>query len=694
MKMLERFQFGTPIKTGAVVEEISISNKELPFFEIKKEENKIHFLYSLGDKDKIYGLGEQIRGINKRGWTYTSYCADEGYHTEGRHSLYGAHNFLIINGKDTFLVFFDYPGKIIFDLGYTHANEIEITMEYADMDCYIITEDIEHGKLEKLVNDFRHLIGRSYIPPLWAFGYQQSRWGYKNEKDILEVMQKHREQKIPLDAIYLDIDYMERFKDFTIHPERFPDMKKLVETLKKEHIHLVPIIDAGVKVEKGYSVYEEGVEKGYFCEGEEGIFTTGVWPGFVHFTDFMNPEASKWFGNQYKTLFEMGIEGFWNDMNEPSMFYSLEGLKEVCEVASQMDWENFDLNHFLTLQAKVNVIANKEEDHKHFYHNIEGQKIPHNKVHNLYGYYMTRAAKMAMEEYDEKKRMLLFSRSSYIGMHRYGGIWTGDNKSWWSHIKLLVQMMPSLNMCGFLYTGADIAGFSDDVTQDLMARWMAFTIFVPLMRNHSEVGARRQEVYQFDNCKEISNFIKFRYRLIPFLYSEFIKSALWNQMYMKPLSFSFENDEMACSVEDEILLGDTLLLAPVYEQNALGRYIYLPEDMKEVRLKADGKIEQKVVEKGHHYLEVPEEELVFFIRKNKMLILGEEAEWTDEKIYEKLTIIAYIEDKCEYVLYQDDGISTEYEKPEHFKKICVERNENGEIVVTENGGFSDIHILE
>ena len=235
MKMLERFQFGTPIKTGAVVEEISISNKELPFFEIKKEENKIHFLYSLGDKDKIYGLGEQIRGINKRGWTYTSYCADEGYHTEGRHSLYGAHNFLIINGKDTFLVFFDYPGKIIFDLGYTHANEIEITMEYADMDCYIITEDIEHGKLEKLVNDFRHLIGRSYIPPLWAFGYQQSRWGYKNEKDILEVMQKHREQKIPLDAIYLDIDYMERFKDFTIHPERFPDMKKLVETLKKEH---------------------------------------------------------------------------------------------------------------------------------------------------------------------------------------------------------------------------------------------------------------------------------------------------------------------------------------------------------------------------------------------------------------------------------------------------------------------------
>lgn len=692
--MIERFRLGEPIKTDSTVKEIPFSNQEVPFFEVREDDDGICFSYELGKRDKIYGLGEQVRGINKRGWIYESYCRDETYHTEGKHSLYGAHNFLIIDGRDTFLVFFDYPGKVIFDLGYTDKNKVKITMKTIDMDCYFITENMKDRKLERLVSDFRELIGTSYIPPLWAFGYQQSRWGYQNEEDILEVMKKHREQNIPLDAIYLDIDYMERFKDFTIHPERFPSMKKLVQTLKKEHIHIVPIIDAGVKVEKGYEVYEQGLEKGYFCEGDEGIFTAGVWPGLVHFTDFMNPKAAKWFGDFYKPFLEMGIEGFWNDMNEPALFYSLEGLKEVYEASSQMSWENFDLNQFLVLQARVNELANKEEDHKHFYHQIEGRKVSHDKVHNLYGYYMTRAAKMAMEEYDEKKRTLLFSRASYIGMHRYAGIWTGDNKSWWSHLKLLVQMLPSLNMCGFLYTGADIGGFDDNVTEDLLMRWMAFTIFVPLMRNHSAISTRRQEVYQFGSCECLKGFIKFRYRLIPFLYSEFVKAALQNKMYIKPLSFAFEEDEMACIVEDEVLLGDTLLLAPVYEQNALGRYIYLPEDMKEVRVNTDGKIKQKVIEKGHHYLEAAEEELVFFIRKNRMLVLGEEAEWVSEAIYQKLTILCYIEDKCEYLLYQDDGISTEYEKEEHFKKICVERNKNGELVLTENGGFTNISILE
>ena len=318
---------------------------------------------------------------------------------------------------------------------------------------------LEGDSLRQMVREFRQIIGRSYIPPKWGFGYGQSRWGYENEDDIRQVVKRHRDNGVPLDSVYMDIDYMERFKDFTVDEEKFPKFPRFVEEMRAQNIHLVPIIDAGVKIEKGYSVYEEGVENGYFCKKEDGSeFVGGVWPGRCHFPDMLNDDARKWFGRKYKLLLDQGIDGFWNDMNEPALFYGEDYVTKAFEKLDEYRKQELNLHTFFGMKNLVLGLSNRKEDYESFYHEYKGERIRHDKVHNLYGYYMTRSAGEAFDELEPDKRILMFSRASYVGMHRYGGVWTGDNSSWWSHILMNLQMLPGLNMCGFLYTGADLGG--------------------------------------------------------------------------------------------------------------------------------------------------------------------------------------------------------------------------------------------
>lgn len=664
--MIKKYVFGNPIETGATVQKIPESLSKISVMQMEKTEDKVVLFYNMEKEDIVYGLGEQVRGINKRGFSYISYATDDPIHTEGKHSLYGIHNFLIVSGKWTFGIFIDDPGKVIFDVGETSMETLKIT---AGKDCVIYT--IEAESLKGIVKQFRQLVGRSYIPPKWAFGYQQSRWGYENQKDIKDVISGYKDHKIPLEAVYLDIDYMEHYKDFTVDKEKFSDFPKFVNELKEQNIHLVPIIDAGVKIEEGYSVYEEGVENNYFCKEEDGKdFTAAVWPGKVHFPDMLNTKAREWFGGKYELLTKQGIDGFWNDMNEPAIFYSEENLKKVLEEIIAMKDENLDIHSFFHLKDLVGSLSNSSIDYAAFYHNMDGLKICHKDVHNLYGFYMTKAAAEAFEKIEPKKRILLFSRSSYIGMHRYGGIWTGDNHAWWQQLLLSIQQMPSLNMCGILYTGSDIGGFGGDTTKDLLLRWLEFGIFTPLMRNHSAAGTRKQEVYQFGDTKDFRNIIRIRYALIPYLYSEFMKAALEDEMYFRPLAFDYPEDASAKRVEDQLMVGESIMIAPVYIQNAYGRYIYLPEEMLMVRMKSPEEKQFEVWEKGDHYIEIALNEVVFFIKKNHMLplaILDDMVNTTADLDESRYEWIGFAEERAEYTLYQDDGISKTYTPQKDWK---------------------------
>ncbi|MBQ3583201.1 MAG: alpha-glucosidase, partial [Lachnospiraceae bacterium] len=609
---------------------------------------------------------EANRGINKRGFRYVSYCTDEPCHSEEKESLYGAHNFILIDdGNKKFGMFIDNPGSVTFDIGFEKRNQIVITPKYMDMCVYMIYGE----QLKDIVKRFRQLIGRSYIPPKWAFGFGQSRWSYETAEKVNEVIDGYLDNDMLISSVYMDIDYMEDYKDFTVSKERFPEFKKYVKEVRDKGIRLVPIIDAGVKIEPGYSVYEEGVENDYFVKDVDGNdYVTAVWPGLTHFPDFLNWEAREWFGNYYKVLLNDGIEGFWNDMNEPAIFYSQNKVDEIKEQIIQMD-ENTEDEKILDLRWQFNELANNPQDYAAMYHNMDGKLINHDKVHNLYGYNMTRAAGEAFERIEPNKRILMFSRSSYIGMHRYSGIWMGDNCSWWSHILLNLKMLPSLNMCGFLYVGADVGGFGSNASEDLVMRWMALGVFTPLLRNHSALGTRNQECYNFTATKDFKNILDVRYRLLPYLYSEYMKAVLRDEMMFKPLAFEYEHDEMAAEVEDQLMLGDDIMIAPVYTQNATGRYVYLPEDMTFIKFVRDGQIKKQQLTQGVHYVEIDLHEIPLFIKKGHKIPVVKKSIIEDKQLRTKIMecSLNYQQQDFEYIgtpnsdyqyeLYQDDGIS-------------------------------------
>lgn len=617
MTMIKKYRIGTPINTYATVVDLPIEAGFSERFSADKANKSL--LTELSEKTVVYGLGENVRGINKRGYIYESFCSDDPNHDEDKRSLYGAHNFLIIdNGKESFGVFFDTPGRLTFDIGYTETDTFSVIFEDFDCDVYVI----EGASNKDIVKEFRNLIGKSYVPPKWAFGYGQSRWSYYTAAEIEEVVDRYRESEIPIDSVYMDIDYMERYKDFTINEAAFPDFENFVKRMKDKGVHLVPIIDAGVKIEDGYDVYEEGVKNNYFCKKADGKnLVAAVWPGRVHFPDFLKKETREWFGNKYKFLLDKGIEGFWNDMNEPAIFYTEDHLNEVFDRINDYKGKNLDINTFFEFKDIVGGLSNNAEDYRRFYHEYDGQKIRHDKVHNLYGYNMTKAAGEAFEKLSPDKRILMFSRASYIGMHRYGGIWTGDNKSWWSHLLLNLQQMPSLNMCGFLYCGADTGGFGSNCTKDLLLRWLALSIFTPLFRNHSASGTRRQEAYCFGDTEDAKNLIQLRYSLIPYIYSQYMKAVENDEMYFMPLSFEYENDEIAREIEDQMLVGDSIMIAPVYKQNTTGRNVYLPEDMRLVRLRSYDDYDEEELGKGFHYVRAALNEVLVFIRPGHKLPL-------------------------------------------------------------------------
>ncbi len=664
MKM-RKYVYGEPFETEAVLRDIEISEGNVAYGEVSLEEGFV-FTYQMAENDIVYGLGEANRGINKRGYCYISNNTDIPEHTEDQRSLYGAHNFLVVSGEQTFGLFVDYPARLTFDIGYTRMDTLTIRCEEANLYLYLI----EGESAYEIVRAFRKLIGRSYIPPKFAFGYGQSRWGYVTKEDFYKVAEGYRKNHIPMDMIYMDIDYMQDYKDFTLNKKNFQDFPEFVQKMKEQNLRLVPIIDAGVKVEKGYEVYEEGVKNGYFCKREDGSdFIAAVWPGDTHFPDMLNEDARRWFGEKYRILTEQGIEAFWNDMNEPAIFYTPEGVKKAQEVVKRFLQDTEGETSIFEVRDAIMNLANNKEDYQSFYHQVNGTRIRHDKVHNLFGYYMTRAAGEAFERIAPEKRFLMFSRSSYIGMHRYGGIWTGDNKAWWSHLLLNIKMMPSLNMCGFLYTGADLGGFGADTTRDLLLRWLALGVFTPLMRNHAALGTREQECYQFENIADFRHIIEVRYRLIPYLYSEYMKAALDDDLYFKPLAFTYPKDSMALQVEDQLMLGNEIMIAPIYTQNAKGRYVYLPEEMKFVKFLSDGTLYEQTLPAGHHYVEIALNEVPLFIRQNKCIPLAPSAEHVEAIDTKNLTLIGY--QNAEYTLYEDDGIHKTYDNPSNLKKLIL-----------------------
>ena len=635
--MITKVLFGDPYPTEAVIAPVE-QVQELKHFSAYEDHARI-FTCPLDADEAVYGLGETTGPMNKRGGRYISFNTDTADHSDKNPSLYASHNLLVLE-KRKFCIFFDTPGMVVFNVDLNGSGKIEVICA-GDVAVY----QVESDSTEQAVREFLAAVGPAYLPPRWAFGYGQSRFGYQCEQDFVDVAEGYRKAGLPLDYICMDIDYMDGYRDFTVDTTRFPDLKAFSQRMLSEGIRLVPIVDAGIKVDPGEPVYEDGVKQGVFCTNLEGkLFRGGVWPGMTHFPDFLNPKARKWFGQQYKFYTDRGIEGFWNDMNEPALFYTeyTKGPKKLDLAVSFLLprlWKKIKERHML-------------RDYQSFFHQVDGKRICHYDVHNIYGGNMIRATSEGLSELLDH-RYLVFGRSSYIGAGRYGGVWTGDNTSCWEHILLNMRHMASLNMCGFLYCGADTGGFMGNCTRELLLRWLAVSAFTPLMRNHSSKGTRAQEAYRFGDPEAFRSILMLRYRLLPYIYSEYMKAALRSDLYIKPLAFEYPEDQRVKNMEDQLLVGQSIMIAPIVTKGATQRTVYLPEDMTMVRY--DGQnFSCTPCSKGEHTVEVPLSHAVFFIRSGKLLPVGKAVTNSRDVTVDDLQLLG---DGDTYELYWDDGMT-------------------------------------
>lgn len=493
----------------------------------------------LEKNDCIYGLGDKTGVLNKRDYEYEMWNSDiPDPHEDGFKSLYKSIPFfLILKEKACCGIFSDNHNRSYFDLGKECPDYCLFGAAEGNLDYYFIGGE----SMKEVVSGYTYLTGRAPMQQLWTLGFHQSRWGYESEEEIRSIAERMRAHQLPCDCIHFDIDYMDQYKVFTWNKESYQDGRKVIADFKDMGIRAVTIIDPGVKVEEGYYVYEEGVKEGFFAKTPEGeIYVNEVWPGDAVYPDFGNPAVRNWWGEKQKFLIDMGVAGVWNDMNEPASFRG---------------------------PLPDDVVFTDED-----------KKASHKEIHNLYGHNMAKATYEGWKKYSGK-RPFVITRACYSGSQKYTTGWTGDNHSIWSHIRMAVPQLCNLGLSGMSFVGTDVGGFGSDCTPELFARWIQLGCFSPFFRDHCAKGCKAQEPWQFgEEVLDISRkYINLRYELLPYIYDLMRECECSGIPVMRPLVLEYEKDEKVKNCNDQFMLGDRMLIAPVLEQGAREKLVYLPE---------------------------------------------------------------------------------------------------------------------
>lgn len=510
----------------------------------------------LAPEECIFGLGEQADGFNLRGSEHRMVNTDPGgSYGPGKDPLYFPFPvYMGLNHHGSYLVFHEntFPGFIKIDPQPAREEISPVTTEFrsearlqAEFESPTSQFYFLLGSPTRLVEQFTELTGRPPLPPRWALGYHQSRWGYASEQDIRLVVAGFQSRQLPISAIHLDIDYMDGYRVFTIDRQRYPDLSKLAEELAAANIRVVAILDPGVKVDPGYPLYQEGLAQGFFCDLPDGKPVRGlVWPGWSVYPDFTNPDVRHWWGSKYTSLLHQGISGFWHDMNEPTSFSSWGGLN-------------------LTHSAQ---------------HHLEGQTGDHRQAKNIYALQMNRAGYEALQGVASGKRPWLISRSGWAGNQRYAWNWTGDTESSWESLRMTIATILGLGLCGIPFTGPDIGGFSGDPSPELYTRWFQLAAFLPFFRTHSALTTPKREPWVFGEpfTGIVRDFLRLRYKLLPYLYTLAWESSQSGAPLVRPIFWNDPEMRELWEIGDEFLLGNALLVAPVLEAACRKRVVVFP----------------------------------------------------------------------------------------------------------------------
>lgn len=615
-------------------------HKDYKVFVSKVMENDMYF----------YGLGERTGSLNKKGYHYKNWNTDDpSPHGETFQQLYKSIPFLIsIKNKDAFGIFFDNHFESHFDMGKENSSYYYFGAVDGNIDYYFM-----YGpEVKEVVNQYTNLTGKTPLPQLWTLGYQQCRWSYAPEERVLEIAKAFREKEIPCDTLYLDIDYMDGYRVFTWDKEKFNNPKDFTNKLKEMGFKVVTIIDPGVKVDREYGIYSEGIKNNYFAKDKDGIvYKNVVWPGESVYPDFMNSKVRKWWANNQKIMMDSGVSGIWNDMNEPASFNG---------------------------QLPEDVVFNED-----------GNEVTHKEVHNIYGHMMTKATYEGIKEYT-KKRPFVITRACYSGTQKYSTVWTGDNVSTWEHLRMSLPMLMNLGLSGLSFSGTDVGGFGHDCTGELLSRWVQVGAFTPLFRNHSSLGTRDQEPWTFDKETEEINkkYIKLRYKILPYLYDSMWEGEKTGAPIIRPLLFNYQDDKKTYEINDELLCGDNILVAPIVEQGSKQRLVYLPKGNKWIDFWTNE------IHDGGEYIikEAPLDICPIFIKASSIIPMALEQNFIGEKEQDTLILSIYLSDEDEkftYTHYLDDGESFNYRNGIYNEyEISIENKENLNIsFITKNNKY-------
>jgi len=566
--------------------------------------------------EHYFGLGDKASNLNMRDHRFQNWGTDEYGFAKDRDPLYRNIPFYYgLHKEGCYGIFFDNTYRTFFDFAKERKNVTSFWAEGGEINYYFIAG----SSLMNVAQRYARLTGKPEMPPKWSLGYHQCKWSYSSEQEVMEVATKLRDLKIPADAIYLDIDYMDGFRCFTWNNETFPNPKAMVQKLKDMGFKTVAIIDPGIKIDMDYWVCKEGFEKGFFCKHADGPLYKGkVWPGDCYFPDFTNPKVREWWSGLFKGLIEdVGLAGIWNDMNEPAIM--------------DVPTKTFPLD---------------------IRHDFDGNPCSHRKAHNVFGMQMSRATHEGVKKYAFPNRPFIITRSTYSGGQRYSSVWTGDNIASWEHLWVANVQTQRLSISGFSFVGSDIGGFTEHPTMELFVRWIQLAVFHPLMRTHSSGDHGEQEPWSFgeEATDLVREAIELRYKLLPYHYTNFYQYVKEGKPMIRPLSFYDPEDNQTWYRQDEFVFGEHIMVCPVLGPDRPGRRLYLPKG-NWYHFYSD-----ELLEGGKEiYMDTPINEIPILIKAGAIIPMGPVSQHVESESHDQELHVYRGDESVDSMLYDDPG---------------------------------------
>ncbi len=628
-----------PVRFSLKTVHHQLINEDDPAFGTSWNGEQVTTYKKLQEGERFIGLGEKTGPLDRRGSGYQNWNTDSFGYRSGDDPLYCSIPFYIgIHNGLSYGVFFDNTHKSFFNFGASNNRFSSFSADRGEMDYYLMHSHSVAG----IIKEYTHLTGRMELPPFWSIGYQQCRYSYYPDKEVLAVAQTFRDKDIPADVIVLDIHYMEQYKIFTWSKKDFFDPKGMIKKLKELGFEVVVMCDPGIKVESGYKTYDEGVRNEVFLKYPDGTNYSGqVWPGWCHFPDFTNPMTRQWWKEQFKEYIDLGVEGFWNDMNEIATW-------------GNMLPENIEMS-------------------------FEGNKATMRKGRNIYGSQMARSTYEGTKELLGGKRPFNLTRSAYSGVQRYSAVWTGDNVSYEEHMLLGVRIVSSMGIGGIAFAGYDVGGFVGEANKKLFARWISIGAFSPFFRGHSMINSRDSEPWAYgEEVEQISrNYIKFRYQLLPYIYSLFHDASQTGLPVQRSLAIDYPHDYRIYDGKfyNQYLFGPYFLIAPVESDKEFVK-VFLPHG--EWYYLYNG---QRYAGDSEFILECPLHKLPVFVKAGALIPM-QAASSNTKTITDKLILHVYTGQSSSFVFYEDDGATFGYQKGDFAKRHIQYSAEKREVVLS------------